>query len=74
LKTPIKIHALFKITAVADMISGAQAEKNKKDEKKYNDIDVGYNRIFFLRAKQYRFRLCRNFGFDKKCPKSKAID
>ena len=27
-------------------------KKNKKDEKKYNDIDYGDSRIFFLRAKQ----------------------
>ena len=27
-------------------------EKNEKDEKKYNDIDYGDNRIFLLRAKQ----------------------
>ena len=51
---------------MADIISCAQAEKNnKKDEKKYNDIDDGDNRIFLLRAKQYRFRLCRNCGFGK---------
>ena len=60
---------------MADIIGRAQAEKNKKnkkDEKKYNDIDDGDNGIFLLGAK--RFRLCRKFGFDKKCPKSKAID
>jgi len=33
------------------MISCAQTEKNKKYEKKYNDIDDGDNRIFLLRAK-----------------------
>ena len=27
-------------------------EKNKKYEKKYNDVDNGNNRIFLLRAKQ----------------------
>jgi hypothetical protein len=58
------MHCL-KLPQVADIISCAQVEKNKKYEKKYNDIDVGYNRIFFLRAKQYRFRLYRNFGFGK---------
>jgi hypothetical protein len=45
------MHCL-KLPQVADIISCAQVEKNKKYEKKYNDIDVGYNRIFFLRAKQ----------------------
>jgi GLPGLI family protein len=40
------------ILQVADMISCAQTKKNKNSEKKYNDIDDGDNRTFFLWAKQ----------------------
>ena len=36
---------------MTNIISCAQTEKNKKDEKKYNDTDDGGNRIFLLRAK-----------------------
>ena len=42
----------IKLPQVADMISCAQTEKNKKDEKKYNDIDDGDNRPFLRCAKQ----------------------
>jgi len=43
----------------------SKLKKNKKYEKKYNDIDDDDSSFFFLRAKQYRFRLYRNFGFGK---------
>jgi hypothetical protein len=35
-----------------DIIGRRKLKKNKKDEKKYNDIDYGDDRIFLLRAKQ----------------------
>jgi len=40
------------ILQVADMISCAQAEKNIKNEKRYNDIDCGDNKTFFRWARQ----------------------
>jgi hypothetical protein len=38
-----------------------ETQKIKND----SDSDDGDNRIFLLRAKQYRFCLCRNSGFGK---------
>ena len=66
LKTPINIHPLFNSTAGGGYnLVVRKLKKNKKYEKKYSDIDVVYNRIFLLRAKQYRFCLYRNDGFGK---------